>query len=268
VTRPRVAVLAAVHALPHADTDSIIKAVRGELADVSHQAVYDVLRALTAARLVRRASAEGAELLVLPELFLTGYELTAIVTEPAKYAVSATDSRLDPLADACAETRTAVVIGAPVWEDGQVFISLHVIGRGGMPAGRYDKQYATATERAAGISAGAHGHTVTLDSWRIGLAVCADVYHPEHARAAARDGCMVYLVAGLFDRVERPDRGAALLAERASANGMYTVLADHCGPTGPYRGSAGTSVWHLDGTLLAEAGSADPGLAVSPLHHF
>jgi Fur family ferric uptake transcriptional regulator len=54
VTRPRLAVLAAVHAHPHADTHSIIDAVRKELPAVSHQAVYDVLRALTAAGLVRR----------------------------------------------------------------------------------------------------------------------------------------------------------------------------------------------------------------------
>jgi len=54
VTRPRVAVLDAVHAEPHADTDSIIRAARRGLPDVSHQAVYDVLSALTAAGLVRR----------------------------------------------------------------------------------------------------------------------------------------------------------------------------------------------------------------------
>jgi Fur family transcriptional regulator, stress-responsive regulator len=54
VTRPRVAVLNAVYEHPHADTDSIIGAVRQELGDVSHQAVYDVLRALTVAGLVRR----------------------------------------------------------------------------------------------------------------------------------------------------------------------------------------------------------------------
>jgi Fur family transcriptional regulator, stress-responsive regulator len=54
VTRPRLAVLAAVHAHPHADTHTIIGAVRRELPAVSHQAVYDVLRALTAAGLVRR----------------------------------------------------------------------------------------------------------------------------------------------------------------------------------------------------------------------
>lgn len=60
VTRPRMAVLTAVHAHPHADTDTIIGAVREDLGDVSTQAVYDVLRALTAAGLVRRIQPAGS----------------------------------------------------------------------------------------------------------------------------------------------------------------------------------------------------------------
>ncbi|MCW2829918.1 MAG: furA1 [Aeromicrobium sp.] len=60
VTRPRVAVLAAVYDRPHADTDSIIGAVRETAGDVSHQAVYDVLRALTSAGLVRRIQPSGS----------------------------------------------------------------------------------------------------------------------------------------------------------------------------------------------------------------
>jgi Fur family ferric uptake transcriptional regulator len=54
VTRPRIAVLNAVHNHPHADTNSIIESVRLQLGEVSHQAVYDVLEALTNAGLVRR----------------------------------------------------------------------------------------------------------------------------------------------------------------------------------------------------------------------
>lgn len=54
VTRPRLAVLAAVHAQPHSDTDSIVKFVRQDLGEVSTQAIYDILRALTDAGLVRR----------------------------------------------------------------------------------------------------------------------------------------------------------------------------------------------------------------------
>lgn len=60
ITRPRVAVLEAVHVHPHADTDTILGAVRVALPDVSRQAVYDVLAALTAAGLVRRIQPSGS----------------------------------------------------------------------------------------------------------------------------------------------------------------------------------------------------------------
>jgi Fur family ferric uptake transcriptional regulator len=59
VTRPRVAVLEVVDANPHADTETIFWAVREGLPDVSRQAVYDVLNALTSVGLVRRIQPLG-----------------------------------------------------------------------------------------------------------------------------------------------------------------------------------------------------------------
>jgi len=60
VTRPRVAVMEAVEANPHADTETIFAAVKLGQNDVSRQAVYDVLNALTAAGLVRRIQPLGS----------------------------------------------------------------------------------------------------------------------------------------------------------------------------------------------------------------
>lgn len=60
VTRPRLAVLNAVHRHPHADTDTIVHAARQDLGVVSTQAVYDVLRVLTATGLVRRIEPAGS----------------------------------------------------------------------------------------------------------------------------------------------------------------------------------------------------------------
>jgi Fur family ferric uptake transcriptional regulator len=60
VTRPRLAVLEAVHSLPHADTETIFGAVRSDLPEVSRQAVYDVLAALTGVGLVRKIQPSGS----------------------------------------------------------------------------------------------------------------------------------------------------------------------------------------------------------------
>jgi Fe2+ or Zn2+ uptake regulation protein len=60
VTAPRMAVLSAVHEHPHADTETLLTATRARLRSVSHQTVYDVLRALTDAGLVRRFQPAGS----------------------------------------------------------------------------------------------------------------------------------------------------------------------------------------------------------------
>ncbi|CAM3317718.1 Fur family transcriptional regulator [Kibdelosporangium persicum] len=60
VTRPRLAVLAALRDHPHIDTETVISLVRADHPTVSQQAVYDVLRALTDAGLIRRIQPAGA----------------------------------------------------------------------------------------------------------------------------------------------------------------------------------------------------------------
>ncbi len=60
VTRPRVAVLSTLRVHPHADTETVISQVRASYGQVSHQAVYDVLRALTDAGVVRRIQPAGS----------------------------------------------------------------------------------------------------------------------------------------------------------------------------------------------------------------
>ena len=60
VTRPRRAVLRALGRHPHADTGSVLAAVRTEQPTVSHQAVYDVLGALNDSGLVRRIQPAGS----------------------------------------------------------------------------------------------------------------------------------------------------------------------------------------------------------------
>jgi predicted amidohydrolase len=219
-----------------------------------------------AAALVRQAADQGAGLLVLPELFLTGYELAAIRARPDLYAVGEGDARLDPLASACEETGTAAVVGAPSRDGQELYISAVVLGGNGKTIGWYHKQHATASERSAGFSPGRAGLAVTLDGWRLGIAICADVSHPEHARAAALDGCHAYLVSAMFD----PDDGgmerrATLLPALSAANGIYAVAANHCGPSGPYRGGGRSAVWGPDGRVLAEAGPGGPDLAVTSI---
>ena len=219
----------------------------------------------TATALVRRAADLGAAVLVLPELFLTGYELSAVTAAPNRYAVCHGDVRLDPLSAACAGTGTVAVVGAATCgpSSDTPRISALVIDRDGTVAGRYDKQHLDHAERSAGFASGTRGCTVTVDGWRLGLGICWDSSFPEHARAAALDGCQGYLVCGMFDRGRGVRKRSTLCPARALDNTCYVVLANHCAASGPYDGCGGSAVWGPDGALIADAESDDPGLAVA-----
>ncbi|MFB7337918.1 carbon-nitrogen hydrolase family protein [Streptomyces adustus] len=249
-----------LHALPAAP----LTVAAGQAACAGLDVAADVA---AAADLVRRAADQGADLLVLPELFLTGYELPGIVADPATYTLSPADARLDPLATACAETRTAVVAGAPTCDPdtGELRISAMVLGRDGRFAAQYDKQHVTPSERAAGFGAGTRGCTIAVDGWRLGLGICWDSGFPEHARAAALDGCHAYLVGAMFGRGSGERQRATVFPARALDNTTYVLLANHSGPSGPYHGCGGSAIWNPDGTLLADAGTAEPGLATAAL---
>ena len=222
--------------------------------------------AATAAALVRAAAERGAHVVVLPELFLTGYELDAIAGDP-RLVPEADDARLDALRAACSETGTVVVVGAPARDatTGLLHISALVVGRDGRLVTRYDKQHVDAVERGAGFSPGAGGCTVTVAGWRLGLAVCWDSSYPEHARAAGLDGCHAYLVGAMFNHARGDHKRATVCPARALDNAFYVAAANHCGPSGPYVGCGHSAVWNPDGTVLADAGLDDPGLAVGRL---
>ena len=219
----------------------------------------------TAVDLLHWAADRGARLLVLPELWLTGYELPGIAADPDRRTLAPDDPRLDPLAAACADTGTAVVVGAPTRapDSGELRISALVIDGTGQRVAQYDKQHVTPRERAGGFTAGAGGCTLDVDGWRLGLGICWDLGFPEHARAAALDGCHGYLVGAMLGRGSGARERAVRLPARALDNTSYVLLANHCGPSGPYLGCGGSAGWNPDGTLQSDAGEADPGITVA-----
>lgn len=218
-----------------------------------------------AAELADRAAAAGVRVLVLPEKFLTGYEPELIRAEPRRRAVQADgDARLDPLREACRAGGLAVVAGAAVHErgdaakgakagNGVLTVSALVIGADGELAARYDKQTLFRAERAV-YRPGTAGCTVELDGWRLGLGICYDSGFPEHARAAALDGCHAYLVGALFGVGNGHHESRTWFPARALDDTMYAVLANHVGRAGSWQACGGSAVWGPDGRLIAEAG--------------
>ena len=210
----------------------------------------------TAVRLISEASAQGAALVVFPELFLCCYDLGLLRRDPDRCDIGPDDGRLDPLRDACRATSTAAVVGASIRAAGTRTISALVIDGAGEVVGRYDKQHLDHTELdlfRPGQTAGA----VDIAGWKLAFGICYDATFPEHARAAALAGAHGYLCPS--SHRER----SVVHAARAFENTMYVALSNHLGEADGRRLCGHTAIYDPEGRIVADAGADEEGLAVA-----
>ena len=216
---------------------------------------YDVTQNAAAHAAAVRAAA--SRVVVFPELSLTGYELGAP-------ALTASDPRLCPLAEACAETGSVALAGAPVpGEAGRPHIAMLAVEGDGISVA-YRKLWLGEAE-AGRFGPGDKPAVLEVDGWRLGLAVCMDVSVPQHQADTAALGIDAYVAGTVMSAGER-----GLQDERASriaaGLGLWVAIASFAGATGGgYTECAGRSgVWSPDGALAAQAGT-EPGAVVSAL---
>ena len=209
-----------------------------------------VANAVTHAAAVRAAK---SRVVIFPELSLTGYELDAPL-------LTADDSRLTPLIEACAATKTIALVGAPV--EGPHIATLAVDGDGARVV--YRKQHPHTTEDR--FRPGPGPEVIEVDGWRLGLAICRDTGIPEHARQTAALGIDAY-VGGAVDHQGTEEVVAERAHSIATTYGVWVAFASFAGPTGGgFDLTAGRSgIWTPQGSVAARAGRTPGEMARATL---
>lgn len=207
-------------------------------------------------RLATLAAEQGVQLLVFPELSLTGYEL-AIALENA---VRPDTSELNPLRKLATQAGMTAVIGAPVLNDRN---ELHIAAIALHPDGSvstYSKEHVHESE-AGVFTSGPGGHSIPVADASVALAICADATHPQHAANAAARGANVYAVGAMITE-DAYARKAALLKTYAVEHKMAVLLANYSGVTGGCASAGTSSVWSEDGQLVAASAGIEEVLVI------
>ena len=230
----------------------------GQAASISGDRVANVA---TAVRLTALAAGQGVRLLVLPEAFLTGYDVAAF-TGPLPTEADLDAAWLDPLREAARAGELTVVAGTALDRAGGRRLSQVVVRPDGTTTAPYDKQHLDGLEKEL-FTVGDHGASIDVEGLELGLSICYDGCFPEHAQAAARDGAHGYLASAAYfpGGAHRRD---LYYAARAVENGMYVVLAGLTGRCGGAAFIGGSAVYDPEGRPLARLGEEE-GLAIAEL---
>ncbi len=130
------------------------------------------------AQQARIAAQQGAELLVCPEMFLTGYNIGAEAAhELAQLRDGPAASRIAAMAQA---NGIAILYGYPERHDGEVYNAVQLIDAKGNSLGNYRKThlYGELDRSMFCPGDGKQSTLIELNGWRLGLLICYDVEFP------------------------------------------------------------------------------------------
>lgn len=199
-------------------------------------------------------AAGGARILVMPELFLTGYAMPPTV-------IDVDDPRLTALDEAATAAGTLLLIGAAVPGPDRPTISILAIGGGVRRV--YDKQHLCGQEQNYFVP-GESGVVLEVDGWMVGLAICYDGCFPEHARAAADAGAEIYVAPiAYFEGSEH--RRDVYYAARAVDNGICAVTSGLAGECAGVPFIGGSAVYDPEARTVAAVPPSSYGVAIATL---
>ena len=199
------------------------------------------------ARFVSIAVEHGANVVVFPELSLTGYE--PIIA--AETAIDSGDRRLNPLQDLSDRFDVTTIAGCPIRSDNAKPWIGAVIFRPDSPVDIYRKRFLHGDEVSHFspcddvVVCRSHGRD-------IGMAICADIQNPAHPADASREGANVYVASVAITPNGIVDAEASM-SDHARKHQFLSAMSNYASETGGYSIAGRSSIWNESGEVIARA---------------
>lgn len=205
-------------------------------------------------RLIQLAAINGAQLIVFPELSITGYERE----DAERLAFSENDTRLDHLKKLATDNKITIIAGAPIRIQSDLFLGEFCIAPNDSVS-IYTKQFLHTGEEMYYQSSFNYNPLLEIENERISCAICADIDHPKHPENASKRNSSTYITSIFFSPNGVPQAHQSL-QNYALQYQMNVLMANFGGDSYGNPSGGRSAFWNNKGELIAQMKDSGSGL--------
>jgi predicted amidohydrolase len=206
-------------------------------------------------KLIDLALSKGADVIIFPELSLTGYE-PKLAKELATHQ---DDSRFDDFQKISDTKRVTIGVGVPTKNKTGICISM-VLFQPHKARQTYSKKYIHPDEEEFFIS-GQSFTGLKVNKTNIALAICYELSVPEHSEEAFKSGAEIYM-ASVAKFVNGVDKAIKSLSDIAHKYTMTVLMSNCVGQADGYECAGKTSIWNNKGLLVGQLDDTSEGILI------
>ncbi|KAF2517239.1 carbon-nitrogen hydrolase family protein [Flavobacterium foetidum] len=204
--------------------------------------------------LIELAAQNDVNLIVFPELSITGYE-----REHAEALVFTEDDyRIDHLKELAVRNNIVIVVGAPVVIDSKMYIGEFIIAPDDSVS-IYTKQFLHEGEDEFFQSSFDYDPMITIEDQNISFAICADIYHSEHPEKASNRDTDIYIASIFFSPNGIPS-AYKNLQNYAEKHKINVLMSNFSGESWGSPSAGQSAFWNNKGELIGQMNDSDSGL--------
>lgn len=204
---------------------------------------------------IKQAIQNNADMLVFPELSVTGYEPDLA----ENLATNQDDTRLDDIQNLSDRNGITIGVGLPTKDENDVFVSM-IIFQPHKERITYSKQYLYPPEEPI-FKAGKNPLVLNFETEVVSPAICYEISNKAHCEFAKRNKATLY-IASVLSSINGIDADMKKLSDIAKHNDLVTFMANYVGESGGYQCAGKSSVWDTAGKLIGQLDCETEGILI------
>ncbi|KNY25773.1 carbon-nitrogen family hydrolase [Pseudobacteroides cellulosolvens] len=202
-----------------------------------------------------KAVKNGTEILVFPELFDIGYDLSSLVKLDIDEHIA-----VDELAAIAKDNNMFIAAGLTEKGYGTFYNTLYVFNNIGETVLKYRKiNLFSLSKENDYFTPGINPQSFVIKNIKVGVMICYDLRFPELGRYYLKDGCSVIIISSAFPK-QRQEHWNTLLKARAIENQLYIIASNRVGSLDGLEFAGNSSIIDPWGNVLETLDNESEGI--------